>query len=112
MRAGILRRTQKQERSRPQSIVEQRNDLALQIEPEIDHDVPAGNQIEARKGRVLYETVHREDAHLAHLPLHLIRAVLLDKKTLQALGAHMLGHARGVKTLPCDLEPALVYIGS
>ena len=57
MGSNVLRRTKKQIAAGPECVMKERDDAALQIRSEIDHDVPAGDQIQTRKRWVFDETM-------------------------------------------------------
>ena len=63
----VLRKAEKEIAARPQSIMEQRDDLALQRGLQVDQQIAAGDQVEARERRVADHAVRREDAHVAQL---------------------------------------------
>jgi hypothetical protein len=51
--------------TRPQGVVESGKNPLLQAGLEVDHQVAAGYQVEAREWRILDEVVRREQAQLA-----------------------------------------------
>ena len=57
MGRDIFRRTEKQIAAGTQRVMKERENLLLQIQSEIDHDIAAGNQIQTRKRGVLDETM-------------------------------------------------------
>ena len=61
-RPSKVARGQKQNAIPPQSIMECAEDVLLQMRIEIDQEVPANDQVQLREGRVLDDTVRREDA--------------------------------------------------
>ena len=76
--ARTLRRlgaAQKQVTVLAQPIVERGEDHLLQVPLQVDQQVAADDQIEARKGRVVQQVVGGEEHPCAHLGLHLVVAV-------------------------------------
>jgi hypothetical protein len=65
LRGDTLRRAEEQMTARPQGVVEGGQDTLLQTRLEVDHQVAAGDQVEARERRILAEVVRREQAQLA-----------------------------------------------
>ena len=76
--------------------MEQPHQLLLKFGAQVNQHIAAGEEVQPRKRRVLDEAVHREEAHLAQLFLHLVRMVLLDEEALQALGSHVFRNAQRV----------------
>ena len=66
-----------------QRILENRQHSLLQRRAHVDQHVPATDEIEPRKGRVLGQIVPREDAQIADGLLDLPAMVGPDEKTLQ-----------------------------
>ena len=77
--ARTLRRlgaAQKQVTVLAQPIVERGEDHLLQLPLQVDQQVAADDQIEAREGRVVQQVVGGEEHPFAHLGLHLVVAVV------------------------------------
>ena len=66
--ADALRRAEEQIAARAQRVVEGRDDLVLDVRPEIDQQVAAGDQVHPRERRIADDAVRREDAEVAHAP--------------------------------------------
>ena len=64
-----LRQPQEQVPARLQGVVEGGQNALLQGGIEVDQQVPAGDQVEPREGRILDEIVRREQAHLPEISL-------------------------------------------
>lgn len=97
---GVLGITQEQEAAGAQGKVEQRDHLFLQFRVQVDQQVPAGNEVEPREGRVLDQAVLGEDAHLAQFLDHAIGVAFLDEPSCQPLGRHLPGDAVGISAGP------------
>ena len=91
--------------------MEQPHQLLLEFRPQVNQHIAAGDEVQPRERRVLDEAVHREEAHLAQLFLHLVRVVLLDEEALQALGGHVLGDAHRVDAAAGGLQRLRVNVG-
>src|SRR5690606_11864802 len=62
-----LRRADHEEAARIERVVEGRADLLLQLAVEIDEDVAAGDEVDAREGRVLEDVVEGEEDDVPQL---------------------------------------------
>src|SRR5438046_1145891 len=89
MLGDALGGAQKQIAASPQRKMEQRNDPILQIGVQIDQQVTAGNQIDARERSVLDEIMRREDTHLAQFLDHAVSVSFMDKPARQPLGRYI-----------------------
>ncbi len=87
----VLRGTQEQETARAQGVVVEVDDLPLQLALEVDEQVPAADQVDAREGRVLRHVVAREDDQVADLLRHLELVGSPREEALQPLGRDLLG---------------------
>jgi len=103
-----LGRTEEQEAAGAKRVVEERHELLLEIGAEIDEDIPAGNEIELRKGRIADEAVLGEDAHLAQLFDRLevggspgTGRRVADEEACEAFGRYLVGDFRRVATMSC-----------
>ena len=61
----VFRKPEEQIAARPQRIMKQRKDLCLQAGLQVDQQVAARNQVEARERRIADHAVRGKDAHLA-----------------------------------------------
>src|SRR5204862_609576 len=93
MRADRLRAAEPQESGQVEGVVEDREQLLLSLRVEIDHQVAAGDQIDARERRCGQHVVLREDALLANALGDAESAVDLAEKTTKPLGRNVLGDA-------------------
>src|SRR6266446_10069026 len=66
--------------------MQQRDDLLLKRRFEVNEQVAAGDQVEARKRRVADHAVRREDAHLAQILDQTIRTRFGDEEALEPVG--------------------------
>src|SRR5438270_3389507 len=76
MLGDVLRGPEEQVATLPQGEVEHRNDLRLELAAQIDEEVAAGNQIDARERGVASDAVCREYAHLPQALVHHVAAVI------------------------------------
>src|SRR5215475_8169746 len=67
MATQIFRAAEEQIAAWPQCVVKNRYELVLNVAVEIDQQVAAGNQIDARERRIADYAVRREDAEVADL---------------------------------------------
>jgi hypothetical protein len=85
--------------SRPERVVERRERLFLQARLEIDQEVAAANQVDARERRVGDETLAGEHHHFAERLAYPVAALLLDEKVPQPLWRDVVGEALGVQAV-------------
>src|SRR4051794_22213965 len=70
----------------PQRIVEDRNDMVLRLGPEVDQQVAAGDQVDARERWVAQHAVRREDTEVTHLLGHDVAAAVGGEEPGAPLG--------------------------
>src|SRR5260370_36893926 len=85
MGGNILRGTKKQIAAGTECVMKERDDAALQIRSQIDHDVSAGDQIQTRKRRGFCEKMDCEEKEIGDLPFFLKNFFFLAKKKLHQL---------------------------
>ena len=74
-----LRRAEEQLAFGPQREMEDVERPDLRVARQVDQQVAAGHQVEARERRILQQVVHREQHRLAHLAADPVAEVLLDE---------------------------------
>ena len=84
--AGRLARAEEQNAAAVQREVEQRQHLLLRRRLEVDEQVAAGDEIDARERRVLDDVVLREDDHLAEVGDDLVAVAVPGEVAREALG--------------------------
>ena len=82
--------------SRLQAVVKERYDAVLKLGIQIDEDIPAREQIEAREGRVSDNVLDRENDLLPHILLHPIAVVISYEKATKALLAYIARDIGGI----------------
>ncbi|OPY60663.1 MAG: hypothetical protein A4E57_04398 [Syntrophorhabdaceae bacterium PtaU1.Bin034] len=75
-------------------------DPVLKLGIHVDQDVPAREEIEAGKGRVLDEILYREDDLLPDVLLDPVAVVFPDEEAAEPLLAHVARDIRGVGAGP------------
>ncbi len=83
----------------------------LGIAVEIDEQVAAAEQIDARKGRVLQQVVHREQHRLAQVAAHPVAAPLLGEEAAQPFLGDVGRERQRIEALACRADRAFVEIG-
>ncbi len=78
-----------------QGVVQQRNDAILELRPEVNHQVPAADQIHRGEGWIPRDVVFREDAEISQVASNLIAPLGLGEEALQALLGDLTLDARG-----------------
>jgi hypothetical protein len=82
---------------RVERVVEEREELSLQRRLEIDEQIAAGEQVEARERRVRGDVLPREDAQVAHRLRDLEVPVHADEEPAAALRRHVEQRGLGYK---------------
>ncbi len=82
--ADVLRRAEKKVAARTQRIVKRRDHLVLHVGAEIDQQVAARHEVDARKRRVANHAMRRENAEIAYVLGQYITAALEPEKALPA----------------------------
>src|SRR5690606_16637841 len=72
-----------------QGAVKQLEDVTLSVALEVDEEVPATDQVEAREGRIGQEIMRGEGHPFAHLLPYAVAAVLADEEASQSLRTHL-----------------------
>ena len=109
--ADRLGRAQPQEAVWLQRVVKNREHFLLQARLEVDQQVAAGDEVQARERRVADEVLAREHHHFAQRLGDAVAAGLFDEETLQPLGREVLRQGLGVQAVACFLEQRLVQVG-
>ncbi len=91
--------------------MESGDQAVLQLRLEVDHQVAAAEQVEAREGRVLDDVLDGEHDHLADLLLHAIAGVLLGEEAAQALRRDIQRDVRRIEPGTCDGDGVVVEVG-
>ena len=79
--ADALARTEQQEPARIQAVVEDREGGSAARSEQVDEEVPAGDQIHAREGRIVQHVLDGEHDGVAQLLLGAVVAVLLARRS-------------------------------
>ena len=103
--------TEKEPPARSQGEVGDLDDALLGVAVEIDQQVAAAEEIDARERRVLEQVVHREQHGLAQLAADAIAAPLLGEEAPQPLLRHIGGERERVEAFARGADRALVEIG-
>ncbi len=107
-----FRRAEEQDPARPEGVVKDGKDPALQGRVEVNEDVPARDEVDLGERRIVDEALRREDHHLAHLFLHPVTARRGGEEGLQPLGrGDVLGDVRGEDPAARDMDRVLVDVG-
>ena len=77
--------------------MKERQDLLLGAGPQIDQEVPAGNEIEPRERRVREQVLDREHHGFAQIAHHPVSLAFPRKKTGQARPGHSIRGFRSIK---------------
>src|SRR5262245_12257354 len=96
-----LRSAEEEEAAPIQRIVKQIDYLALRVGLKIDQDIPADDQIEPRKGRILQEVVLREHHDVAQRLGDPVPALLVAKEPVQSLARNVIGDGRRIQSVAC-----------
>ena len=94
--ADRLGRAEEQVPALAQREVEQADEALLDLGLEIDQQVAAADQVEARERRVLQQVLRREGDRLPERLPDAVGVVLLLEPALEALGRDVLGDAAGI----------------
>ena len=86
--------------------------LLLHLSVEVDEDVPTGDEVDARKWRILQKAVPGEQHDVAQFARHAIMVAFAGKEAPQPFFRHVGFDGDRITTLPCDRQSALVEIGS
>ena len=87
-------------------------DLLLQVAVEIDQNVAAGDEIDAREGRVFEQVVDREQHQVAQFLAHAVVVALAREEAAQTLLADVRLDRGRIASFPRDGERAGVEIGA
>ena len=107
-----LGRAEEEDPARPQAVVEHGDELALQLQIQIDHQVAAAHQVELREGGVADHVLDGENHPLPDLAPDPEARFLLDEVPLEALGADIQGNVGGVEPGPRLGDGILVDVGA
>ncbi len=107
-----LRRSEHEEAGRRERVVERREHPLLQPRLQVDHHVPAADEVHARERRIPGHVVTREHAHLAQGLADLIVAVHLREEAPQALRRHVLGDALEIEARARLLQSSVAEVGA
>ena len=76
--------------------VQQRKNAALRLRLQIDEQVAAGADVDARERRIAQHVLRREHHHVAYFFLHAIDMFVLVEESIEPLGGHVRFDAAGV----------------
>ena len=102
---------EKQVTARPQRVMKHRHEPLLQLLVEIDQQIAARDQIDAREGRVADYAVRRKDAEVPHVLAQRVADAVAGKKTLEPLWADVLQHRRGVARRARYADRRIIDVG-
>ncbi len=108
---GVLRGAEKEIAVRPQCEVKRGADLLLKLAVEIDQHVAAGDEIGARKRRVLEQAVAGEEHGVAQFAGHAVVVALPGKETLEPLLGQVGFDRKRIAALAGKAERHLVEVG-
>ena len=97
--------------ARPQREVDDLERVPLRLAIEVDEEVAAADQVEAREGRVLQQVVRREDDHLADLGADAVAPRVADEEALEAVLGNVGGDRRRVDALAGGADRVVVEVG-
>ena len=92
-----FRRAEKQDTALAQGEMEQRKDALLHLGPQVDQEIAATDQIEARKRRIGHHVVDREHDRRAELARHPVAMIFPGEEAAQPVGRHVSVDRRRVK---------------
>src|SRR5947209_18087626 len=95
--ANRLGGAQEEKSPRSEGVMKRRHDPPLQTGFEIDQQVAATEQVDARERRVAQEILAGENDRLPQRFADAVTAVLIDKESPQPFGRDLLHQAFGVK---------------
>ena len=108
--ADGLRAPQHEQAARLQGVLEYLQGFFLERLAEVDHQVAAADQVQAREGRVLHQVVDSEDAALAQERGDAIAILRLDEETPQALGGDPRRRLLGIASRAGLLDDSGVHV--
>src|SRR5712671_3215342 len=111
MPRDVLGKPEKEKAARPHRIVEQRDDLRLGLRLQIDQQIAARDQVDARERWIANDAVVREDAHVAHLPRHAKAPCLGYKEAPEPFGRDILGQYRQIARRPREAQRGFIDVG-
>src|SRR6185437_5271975 len=103
---------QQEEAARIERIMERAANLLLQVAIEIDEEIAAGDQVDARERRVLQQIMNREQHDIAQLLAHAIPVSLAREEAAQALFPDIRLDRRAVAPLARDAQRPRIEIGA
>jgi hypothetical protein len=110
--------------ARVECVMEHRQQPCLQLALEINQDITATDQVQAKKGRILHQILTGEDHHVAQVLVDLVAVAVRREVGAQAGAVHVRQAGRGKDAAPCqrhriqvdvggeDLQPVLVEGGA
>jgi hypothetical protein len=109
--AHRLRGREHEVAARPERVMEDRHQPALERLIEIDEHVPAHDEIELRERRIAGDVLAREDAHVAHRLMDAMGAVGLREEAAQALEGYVRDDVLAVSAGSRDVDGLLADVG-
>src|SRR5688572_12192540 len=110
-RSGTFARSEKQDAVPLQREMQQVQDLALGHRLQVDEQVPAADQVEASKRRILENVVRREDDELSELRRNLVVGPAFGEVALEQLGPDVCDSFFFVQTAARKLERTGMHVG-
>ena len=105
-----LRRPEKQETVRAAGIAENAHGLRLPLAVQVDEDVPARDQLQAREGGIAQQAVFREHEALTDARNHPVVIALAAEEPLEPLVRHVGGDRLRVDGVAGDGQRARVHV--
>ena len=109
--ADRFRPTQPQKAVRLECVVKNREQLLLHAGLEIDQQIAAGDDVDARERRIADEVLPREYDHLAQRLDDAVAAALVNEEALQSFRREVRREALGVQAVAGLVEQRIVEIG-
>ena len=85
--------------------------MLLQLSVQIDQHVPARDEIDARKGRILEQAVPGEQHDVAQLARHTIMVARKGEEAPQPFFRQVGFYGDRIPSLPCERKSTLVKVG-
>ena len=108
---GRFRTAKQQNATLTQREMEQRDDPRLRVGPQIDQQIAARNQVDARKWRIGQHVLHGENDQSPQLRHYFITVPVFREETSQAFGRHVAFNRIRVRAFPCLGDGIRVYVG-
>src|SRR5262249_11658633 len=88
---------EKQDATRAQAVVKQRDELLLQLRGQVNEQIAARQDVQLREGRIHDDVLWGKDHHLSDLFADPVATLLLNEESAQALGGDIGGDVVGIQ---------------